>query len=404
MDVLPSHSPKAVATLGMIGFGLAFLAAIPGFLNIASEPSLVSSLRLALVAIASVISGGAITLKPTWANVWFIASGTAWLNVYGFPNHWDSGQLLMNVLTCLCLGAAVLMLLPVLLRQCIILSLVLFHFTAILLATTWPNPTPWQVDQIGQRFFLPYMQFAYLRNAYHYSPDPGPAANLFVLLTYELKEIDPETQKPKTINEWILLPRRDTQTTDPLAQSYYRRLSITENLSKSHAGLNINTEEIRQIRQRRQDVATGLLPGVKRIPHPPVNYELEYNWYKPATADVVRYLLPSYTRHFAHQYSTPTHKVVNVRVYRSEHRIVTNQYFVTQKLSPYHPSLYRVYFLGDYDAEGQLKDSQDPMLYWLIPLNPKPGVFPLNKPSTDQFNDMLSEHAGFEFPWSQLRP
>ena len=178
----------------------------------------------------------------------------------------------------------------------------------------------------------------------------------------------------------------------------------TENAVRTAGDFNATTEDRQQARKRRDDVALGLLPGVKKIPHAAPSYELEFRWYAPPQADVSRFLLPSFTKHLAAEYTTPGFKVVNVKLYRAEHRIVTTQFFVTQKLSPFHPTMYRVYFLGDYSSGGQLVDPQDPMLYWLVPIMPKAGLLKLDQPGPDQFVDLLTEHAGFEFPWSDLRP
>ncbi|MGL6076137.1 MAG: hypothetical protein ACRC8S_18415 [Fimbriiglobus sp.] len=404
--LIPPLPKQAVARLGLIGMGLVALGVGLAIVGMGDSVGFGATIRLVLVSFGILFSAGAITHRPTWPNVWLIASGTAWLATYAFPPHWDSARLLLRVLSVVSLVAGGLLLLPIGLRRSFIIAGVGFHASSLLCATTWPDPTPWLTNQVGQRIYLPFMQFVYLRNAYHfYSPDPGPASHVFVLLTYETPETDPKTGKPKTISEWVTFPRRYEQTKDPLGQTYYRRLSLSESVVRSYGDGSIGYDERQQARTRRLDVAMGNLAGVKRIPQCSPNYELEMRWCMPPTADISRYILPSFAKHIAVENSHGIHKVVNVRIYRAEHRIVTSQYFVKEKMDPYHPSLYRVYFLGDYDAEGQLKDSQDPMLYWLIPIEPDLSQrHDWNKPSPDQYKDMLTEHAGFEFPWSQLRP
>lgn len=405
VDVIPPAEFRPTAILAGVAAGVALLSALAGVVAGETGPGAVATLRLCGVGVAALLAGSAVSLRPASPAVWLLAVLTAALNSKGLPDHWDSGQLLLRVIACVALVAAGLLAMPATYRRVTILTAVAFHFTSLFCATTWPEPTPWIVGQVGQRVFLPYMQFTYLRNAYHfYSPEPGPASCLFALVTYEKEAIDPKTGKPETLNEWVLLPRRDTQTKDPLGQTYYRRLSITENAIRVATDLGNNSEERRHVNERRQEVALGLKPGVKRIQQPPPSYELEFRWYSPPQADVVRYILPSYTRHLAEEYTSPGYKVVNVKMYRAEHRIVTNQFFVTQRLSPYHPTLYRVYFLGDYNGRGELVDPLDPMLYWIIPILPKAGRHDLGNPQPDQYTDLLTEHAGFEFPWSSLRP
>lgn len=404
-EVLPPAALPAVVRLTVAALGLSLLAVVVGLVAGENGPGPSGTVRLVAVAVAAVVAGGALSLRPDSPLVWLLAALTAAANSFGFPDHWDSGQMLMRVVAGAGFVGAGLMAVTRVQRRTLILGFVAFHFSSLLVATTWPDSTPWITNQLGQRFYLPFMQFTYLRNAYHfYSPEPGPASHLFALLTYELDEIDPATGKPKTLHEWVTLPRRDTQWKDPLGQTYYRRLSLTENAVRATTDLGNNSDERAQVNRRRQDVALGALPGVKRIEHPPSNYEVEFRWYAQPQADVTRFLLPSFTKHLAVEFTSPGFKVVNVKLYRAEHRIVTTQYFVTQKLSPFHPTLYRVYFLGDYTSEGQLVDPQDPMLYWLIPILPRGGKLKLDEPGPEQFKDLLTEHAGYEFPWSQLRP
>lgn len=404
-EVLPPAALPAVVRLTAVAFGLSLLAVAVGLVAGENGPGPSGTVRLFAVAAAAVLAGGALSLRPDSPLVWLLAALTAAANSFGFPDHWDSGQMLMRVVAGAGFVGAVLLAVTRVQRRTAILGFVAFHFSSLLVATTWPDSTPWITNQLGQRFYLPFMQFTYLRNAYHfYSPEPGPASHLFALLTYELDELDPATGKPKTLHEWFTLPRRDTQWKDPLGQTYYRRLSLTENAVRANTDLGNNSDERAQVNARRADVAMPTRPGVKKIPHPPSTYEVEFRWYAQPQADVSRFLLPSFTKHLAVEFTSPGYKVVNVKLYRAEHRIVTTQYFVTQKLSPFHPTLYRVYFLGDYTSEGQLVDSQDPMLYWLIPVLPKGGKLKLDDPGPDQFTDYLTVHAGYEFPWSQLRP
>ncbi len=411
-DLVPPAQPRSVYRIGLVGLVLSAIAAAIGLLAdaiLTDVPAILATLRLGLVGFGVVVAGSAISMRPELPRAWLIAVATGFLAAYvGIPEHWDSGRLLARVFSGVALAGAVLVAVQPTVRYVLMLCGVLFHFSSILISTTWPDPTPWLVNQLGQRIYIPYQQFTYLRNAYHfYSPEPGPASLLFTLVTYEYDTIDPDTGKPKVEQEWITIPHRGTQTKDPLALTYYRRLSITENATRVSPDISWQTEEKRQIRKRRDDVANpfGVLPaGVKRIPHPPVSEIPEFRWYLQPQADITRYLLPSYAKHIAVENSVPGRRVVKVKIYRAEHLIVAAQYFAIQKVSPYHPSLFRIYFLGDYTPDGKLIDPQDPMLYWIIPVTMKPEKHPLNDPRPEHFDDYLTEHSGFVFDWRNLRP
>jgi hypothetical protein len=250
---------------------------------------------------------------------------------------------------------------------------------------------------------MPYLSFLYLRNAYHfYSPEPGPASLLVCLLQYE--EDDPAGGKPKSKSEWIVLPRRDEHMKDPLGQAYYRRLSITEMISPAIPGLfNVENFENLDARQRRARAGVSAVGSAKEpIPIDSTD-EPAANQYRVPQPHVSRYLLPSYAKHLAHEFSTPGRRVVGVKLYRLEHRI-TPTYQFAAGVDPYHPRTYRVYYFGEYDAAGKLLNPQDEMLYWLVPITPRPGGPAPDDPDRKDFIDYLSKHAGFEFDWRRMRP
>jgi hypothetical protein len=87
-----------------------------------------------------------------------------------------------------------------------------------------------------------------------------------------------------------------------------------------------------------------------------------------------------------------------IRAYRLEHRI-TPPVLLVEGLDPYHPTTYRPYFLGDYDANGELVDPQDPMLYWLVPVVSKPGGAAPGDPRKRDYEDYLEKHAGAVLEW-----
>jgi hypothetical protein len=403
-DLLPKTPPQIVYRIGGLGAGLCAAAAAVGLIADAAGagPGPVSTVRLLLVAAGAVLAGSAISLRAGLWQAWAIAAGAGLLSVVGLPDHWDSARLLAKVLTGVAAAGAVLAVLPPVWRYSLASLAVVFHFGGILTATTMPDPAPWISQQLFSRVYSPYLTFAYLRNAYHfYSPEPGPASHLYVLLKFEHDEIDPKTGKPKVSASWVTQPNRRAHMKDPLGLTYYRRLALTEQLAGTIPDLfSPSTFERLDARQRRLHAALGL-EGKEPIPVAPSDFEPEYNQYKVPRPDVTRYLLPSYTQHLAVEHSAPGRRVVSMKVYRLEHRIVTAQAFVAKDrpMDPFHPIGYRPYYLGEYDPQGKLIDPDDPLLYWLVPILPKPGGPSPNDPLQIDYDDYLSKHAGYQVAW-----
>jgi hypothetical protein len=76
---------------------------------------------------------------------------------------------------------------------------------------------------------------------------------------------------------------------------------------------------------------------------------------------------------------------------------------------PYHPTTYRPMFLGEFGfvkdpatpdqpARVELLNPQEPLLYWLVPVIPHP-----ERAAPNDYDDLMSKHAGLPFDWSQLR-
>ena len=404
-DVLPPVSPRIAYRTGIIGLGLSGLAAAIGILAdhaFGAGAGAQSTARLLLVGVGAVLAGSAVAMRPGLWPTWALAAATALLAaLIGLPAHWDSGRLLAAVLCCVAISAAGLTAVPARLRLSLVSLLAVAHFGGILCATTMPEPTPWLTSQIGNRIYMPYLSFAYLRNAYHfYSPEPGPASHLFVLVKYELDETDPATGKPEVKHEWQTLPRRNDQYRDPLGLTYYRRLSITEMVSGTLPDPYLpNSAEKLSAKQRRIAVAMGL-NNREPIPLAPAEFEPEAMQYRVPLPHVTRYLLPAYARHLAVEHAAPGRRVVSVKIYRVEHRIVPPNMLV-HGMDPYDPTGYRPYYVGTYDPEGRLTDPEDPMLYWLVPVMPKAGGPSPVDARQVHYDDYLSRHAGFKFEWSR---
>jgi len=408
-DRLPLPDPRYVYRVGLIGMAFCAVAAIYGFAmdqsGLGSPSYFYTTIRLILVAIGGLTVGAAISLRPGLSLIWPIAAGAALLASFGLPQHWDSARMLARVMFVIAVIASALIVASQSLRYGIISFVALVHFGGIFTATTWPNPTPWLTQQIGVRFYLPYLTFLYLKNAYHfYSPDPGPASLVFCLVTYEHdREFEhPKTKvMSKTSTKWITLPNRHTDWKDPLGLEYYRRLSITEQVNNVFPEGNLPSAEKKQIEERRKKADAGLWSNYPQIPIAPDLFEpVQYRMPNPDTA---RNIVPSFAGHILHNASQPGRIAKSVKIYRLEHKVTTSTAFA-DGAKPNHPTSFRPFYFGEYalDTKGlaQLVDTQDPLLYWLVPILPK-AVSP---DSPEDFKDYMSIHAKTKFEWAERMP
>lgn len=420
-SALPPVPWATVRTVALAGLGMTAAAAALGLVATAlgaSAPWPLATARLVLVAVGAVTAGLALSFRPDLGRAWALAAGTGLLAVFGTPAHWDSFRLLFAVLTGIAAGGAVILQLAPNWRLAAVSALMLFHFAGIFMATTSPPPTPWLTEQLFQRVFNPYLQFVYLRNAYHfYSPEPGPASLVCCLLKTEVGD---ETLTDGTVRKrydyrWIVLPRRPADVKDPLGLTYYRRLSLTEQVARVYPGLVLGGEgrEKSEVQQRR------LASGIPLVPVTVDQGDQPQAQYRIPNPEIQRYVIPSYAQHVIME-NTPDARAAaktTVKVYRLEHRTLDVGQFtgVTQPggkpVPPYHPTTYRPYFLGEFGfvkdplnpdtTRIELLNPQEPLLYWLVPVVPKPAVPGDAEQKT--YTDYLSQHAGFDFPWPQLR-
>jgi hypothetical protein len=436
-DVHEPPPPTArVLTVGLIGVGLVVVAFVLGLATGAPRRGFDThpwdGPRALLSAVGLLLAGCAVSMRPGWAGGWLCGAaagllgygfgapepvGTGWYEVpprnwyAAVPNSWDSVQLFFGVGGAVGLVGAVWNRLPRRAVYSLILVGVAFHFAGILSAITSPPPTPWLTDQYWKRVSRPYLQFAYMNNAYQfYSPDPGPATEMWVCLEYRPEGSANDPDAPKEC-AWVYVPRREQHYIDPLGLTYYRHLSITENIAQFQSSNPSSASEQLQVINRRARVAN--VPGTDGgIPRLSANDESE----RRVPVDLVsRHILPSFARHFAHAHARPGQEVTSVKIYRTLHVIIPLGQFrgfdpaygrTVPPTSPYSPSLYLPYFQGDFTAKGELKDPQAPMLYWLVPIwsrtaEPPPlskaeyrkrGGFP------HYFRDYVSEHAGCPRP------
>ncbi len=407
VDVLPPVAEKTVLTLQIVGLVACGLTAIPALFG-GLAPGLLSTGCLVLLAIGLLCAGYGLSLRPNDWWAWILCGVAFVLANWGFPPHWDSAAMVCRVLTVVCVLGGFLSWTPAVVRTSVLSIMVVLHFGAIFTATTWPSPAPWLTTQSAQRVYMPYYKFMYLSNAYHfYSPEPGPASLIFGLVTYELDEIDPKTNKKRVESAWIDLPNRASQFKDPLGLTYQRRLSISE-LVASSTPSNITPDnfEKNDAVNRRKRVAVNVDSPSSRIPLSD-KYDPIASQFRVPTSVVSRHLLPSYARHIAAEFSTPERRVISVKLLRVEHRVIPPAEFLDQTDpdtglkrddgdSPYNPTTYRPYYLGEYSAVGELINPTDPMLYWLLPIVPRTTPNAQGR----YFDDYMSLYLKYEFPWT----
>lgn len=423
-DVVPPVAWETVRKVGVAGAGMAAAAAVLGLAAAAlgeSTPAAVSTVRLLLVFAGAVTAGFAVSLRPTLWQPWVIAAVAGAFGYFGIPGHWDSFRVFIVPVTAVAAVGAGLAAVPAAWRVRVFSAVIVAHFFGIFLATTIPNPYPWLVDQLYRRVYEPYLHFVYLRNAYHfYSPEPGPTSLLLCLLKTETgEEVGADGVKRKTYDtRWVVIPRRPADVRDPLGVTYYRRLSLTDQVSHATPDLmSAETFQKSDILTRRQLRAGSGSPAIPM--HPLEADALEYRLPSP---EITRYMLPSYARYLLLEYTpdAATAGKTTVKIYRAEHQTLTVQTFIgipemdVPRVDPYHPTTYRPYFLGEF---GFVKDPADPtkpprvelidpqadMLYWVCPVVQPQLVGQRAPPGGKDYVDYMSVHAGREFDWSQLR-
>lgn len=421
-SALPPVAWETVRKVGLAGAGLTAAAAVLGIAATAmgdSAPWPIATARLALVFIGAVAAGLAVSWRADLWQAWAVGAAAALFAIFGTPAHWDSFRLLFAVLTVVAALGAGIAAMPPNGRFAAISALMVFHFAGIFMATTSPPPAPELTVQLFQRVFNPYLQFVYLRNAYHfYSPEPGPASLVCCLLKTEVGDetLADGTTRKKYHHEWLILPRRPLHVKDPMGLTYYRRLSVTEQVARVYPGLQSGSEsrEKAEVTQRR--TLGSSIPFVAVSMEPGDQTGMQYRIPNP---EIQRYVIPSYAQHLIIN-NTPDDRTAGkttVKMYRLEHRTLDAGQFTgktqpdEKPVPPYHPTTYRPYFLGEFgfrpdpahpgSTRIELLNPQEPMLYWLVPIVPQEPV--PGDPEKKAYRDYLSQHAGHNFPWELLR-
>jgi hypothetical protein len=283
--------------------------------------------------------------------------------------------------------AAAIMLLPSWGRRVAVSVLIVLHFGGIVTAVTSAD-NGWLPNQLWNLFYRPYLQFMYLNNAYHfYAPEPGPAPLLWFCIEYQEDPIGFRNFR------WVKVPTidKDGEHLRPDGSrlwpnlEFTRRLSLAE--SANYPGPPIHPlafQALAVLRDREADKR-----GLPRLATIPMSAEQQY---RPPNLIASKWLA-MYVRHVAHTFPheiKPHLEVVGVKAYRVIHQIIDPK-LLTEGVEPDDPELYKPFYMGEYDKDGQLKPStltiewdekegqwiptRDPLLYWYIPIM-RPDVSP----------------------------
>lgn len=347
------------------------------------------AVQMLLVFIGAVAIGAANMIRPGHVRLLILASAACVLALFAIPDSFDSFRLVAGFGALVSASGAVLVALPINYRKIVVSVLVLLHFGGILCAVTAPERQPWLSNVVGISFYRPYLDFMYLTNAYHfYSPEPGPASQVWFCIKYKANADGVASVR------WYKMPQRPKDMTDPLALSYYRRLSLTQQLENVIPGMI--TDDMKRARLMKAQGKDGI-PIDTYAP-----FEAQYR----LPADSVReHILPSYVRHVAsmpeNQHDDGVTLIESIKVYRVEHAIPSpSDLKIGVKF--YDETTYRPFYLGEFDPKGTLLNPTDPLLYWLVPIlweakDPKhtpPWHTPRTNPEEFRIVDGVKLHTG----------
>jgi hypothetical protein len=121
--------------------------------------------------------------------------------------------------------------------------------------------------------------------------------------------------------------------------------------------------------QKKRDRNRGaLILGISPLPD---EAPLQLHYQEPSL--ISKIYISSYVRHVAHVFphsdADPNSTVKAVKVYHVVHEMLTPALLV-QGYSPLDLTLYRPYFMGEFNPDGSFTDrgATDPFLYWLLPI------------------------------------
>jgi hypothetical protein len=257
---------------------------------------------------------------------------------------------------------------------------------------------PWVANQVMMRFYLPYLQFTHLNNAYHfYAPEPGPVTQVWFRLAYA-----------DGSSRWVKLPDHD-KAPNGLAKRRWGGLATQTGQLVPTPPPGTPLWE-RFLRERQEAVRTQGIP-LAPIPFPRSNWTIPPQGQYREPNDVAKLLLSSLVRYVARNWPHPTSpemRVTGVKAYRIDYHNVPPELWA-EGLDPRDPTRYLAFYQGEFNPDGTLKPSsysvtfnadgervnpsKDGLLYWLIPIRREP-VRPDDEESELRLVNYLRIHAG----------
>jgi hypothetical protein len=366
----PFTDPRPALVVGFVSAGAAWLLA-------AALGGTAVWLRVVFIGLSLLAAAvaAAIGVRNTWrdpASRYPSAAVLALAGVVGIVANvaldeaWDMAVLTLWLAVAAAFAGAVLLLLPRWARRVAASLFVLFHFGGILTAVGMvpaaDGSTPWLASQLWTRVYSPYLQFTYLNNGYHfYSPEPGPTALFWFRVAYA-----------DGTARWVKITNA-AEDPGPLTR---RRL---ESLPAGASQTLPAPPNLAELAARHSEAVRAQFGGYPFIPGEP---SLQYR--EPPL--YVQRLLRGYIGYIARAYPHPTdpsQRVTGVKAYHVEYWFPSPEE-MAEGIDPYDPTLYLAFYLGDFEPNGEIKESclkvefnadggivkktQDPFLNWLIPI------------------------------------
>lgn len=266
------------------------------------------------------------------------------------PGQMDSMGLLCRGGAVCALAGAFLLLIPEAGRRVCLVLTAAFHFCGILSAVfSVPPPNgsaPWLVQQAWVHIYRPYLQFAYLNNAYHfYSPEPGPPSFMWYRIDYADGE-----------RRWLRYP---DDLRSPVRMHFQRLLSIGE---------SANQPSGRDPDQLRVEEAHQRIGQMLRMPELPRDFVTPVAWRDPAPN--TRILLGSYVRSVADSFPKSDKtgaEIIEIRLWRVVHSIIGPEQ-LGRGVDPGGRKFFVTCYQGLYDKAGiaRTADPDEPLKFWLL--------------------------------------
>jgi hypothetical protein len=352
----PRLPPGRVMLAGLGLTGLAWLGAVSGRVHPAVD------IILVVVGLLAVGIGLALYLSTPRGPAespfltplgWLIGALAAYAGSHALEaSGADSMSALLNLATLAAVLAAVLSAVPRSYRLVGISLLLVWHFFAMFTATQIippPSGNPsWLYSQIWTRITRPYLQITHLNNAYHfYAPEPGPVA----LAWFRVRFADGAVV-------WERLPNH---AKCPNHIERRRMAGLASTLSQADPILP--SEELIRLRD---EAAERYDPP---FPPRPEGLPMALQYRDPG--HLGRMLVASMARYYARTTPHPgggNVPVVAVKVYRGECSHPSVEHLLEGR-DPLDPTLFRAWYLGEYDPQGKLVESSHrDMLYWMLPI------------------------------------